>query len=55
LVTTNGIEGFWGHFKIALRNRRGTRRHDLERFARLRSWRTFGETIFGVVAAITRE
>ena len=52
-VTTNGIEGFWGNFKVALRNRRGTRRHNLEQFARIRSWRTLGESIFAVVARLT--
>jgi hypothetical protein len=54
-VTTNGVEGFWGNFKVALRNRRGTRRFNLERFARVRSWRTLGETVFGVVAKLTQE
>jgi transposase-like protein len=54
-VTTNGIEGFWGNFKIALRNRRGTRRHNLEQFARVRSWRSLNETIFAVVAQLTSD
>ena len=52
-VTTNGVEGFWGNFKVALRSRRGTRRHNLEQFARIRSWRTLGENIFAVVACLT--
>ena len=34
-VHTNTVEGFWASFKIALRNRRGTRRHRLELFARV--------------------
>jgi transposase-like protein len=48
-VHPNTIEGFWSHFKVALRRRRGTRRHDLETFARVRSWRTLKESIFALI------
>lgn len=55
-VTTNAVEGFWGNgdMKVALRTRRGTRRFELEKFARVRSWRSLKESVFGVVSALTK-
>jgi hypothetical protein len=55
VVHTNTIGSFWAHFKIALRVRRGTRRCNLETFARIRSWRTLKESIFGLLAALSDE
>jgi hypothetical protein len=53
LAHTNTVEGFWSMFKVSLRNRRGTRRNMLERFARVRTWRSLGESIFSVASALT--
>lgn len=53
LAHTNTVEGFWSMFKISLRGRRGTRRNQLESFARVRTWRSLGESIFSVVSAHT--
>jgi hypothetical protein len=53
MAHTNTVEGFWSLFKVALRSRRGTRRANLELFARVRTWRSLGESIFSVVSGLT--
>jgi hypothetical protein len=51
MVTTNRIEGFWANMKVDIRKKRGTRRHELDKYVQLRSWRTLKESIFNEVRA----